>query len=118
MNDHLLYFLIQKYGNRVDKKQTLGSTDNQTIAEQLKLVESQIANTRMIGIVWMVFGILWLIISGFSLFISSVDWLNIGKVILGIAYLLLGFFYFLQSAELKRKKVILETILFVNKWNG
>ena len=71
----------------------------------------------MFGIVWIVFGLLWLLISGFSIFTSTLDWLNIGKVILGIAHLLLGFFYFLQIAELKRKKVILETILFVKKEN-
>lgn len=117
MNEQLLNFLIQKYGNRVDKKETLSSSDNQTIAEQLRLVESQIGTTRMFGIVWIVFGFLWLTISGFSIFTSTLAWVNIGKVVVGIAYLLLSFFYFLQTSELKRKKVILETILFVNNGN-
>ncbi len=117
MNEQLLNFLIQKYYNRVDKKETLSSSDNQTIAEQLRLVESQIGTTRMFGIVWMVFGILWLTISGLSIFTSTLAWVNIGKVVVGIAYLLLSFFYFLQTSELKRKKVILETILFVNNGN-
>jgi hypothetical protein len=117
MNEQLLNFLIQKYGNRVDKKETHSSSDNQTIAEQLRLVESQIGTTRMFGIVWIVFGFLWLTISGFSIFTSSLAWVNIGKVVVGIAYLLLSFFYFLQTSELKRKKVILETILFVNNGN-
>jgi len=118
MNNHLLDFLIQKYGNRVDKKEALNASDNQTIEKQLKLVESQIGTSRMFGIIWIVFGLLWLLISGFSIFTSTLDWLNIGKVIVGIAYLLLGFFYFLRSAVLKGKKVILETILVVIKSNA
>jgi uncharacterized membrane protein SirB2 len=118
MDDQILNFLLQKYGNRVDRNQPLDSCDKQTITKQLKLVESQIGTTRMFGIVWIVFGFLWLTISGFSIFTSTLDWLNIGKVAVGISYLLLGFFYFLQSAELKRKKVILETILLIKRENG
>lgn len=118
MNDLLLDFLIQKYGNRVDKKQTLDSLDTQTIAEQLKLVESQIGNARMIGILYLIIALLWLIIGCYSLFKSTVDFFSIGKVILSIAFILLGFSHFFQGAEMKRKKVILETILFVNKGNS
>lgn len=115
MNEQLLDFLSEKYGNRVDKKDKLSGYESHELTQQLKLVESQIGTTRMFGIVWIVFGFLWLTISGFSIFTSTIYWLNIGKVIVGIAYLLLGFFYILQSAELKRKKVILETIMFLSK---
>lgn len=118
MNNHLLYFLTEKYGNRVDEKKMFATTDNKTIEEELKKVENQIRNNWMMGIIWMIIGLLWLIISFFSLFSSSIDWYNIGKVILGLAYLVLGFFNFFQGSELKRKKVILETVLFVYKENS
>ena len=118
MSEKLIDFLKEKYGNRIDHPQPIINTDNVTIQSQLDLVDKKISNTKNIGILWTLLGTTWLILSIYSLVTKTLDAINILKVGLGIAYILFGFIYLYQGSELKRKKIILETILFINTFNS
>lgn len=115
MSDQLIDFLKVKYGNRIDHPQPIINSDNGTIQKQLDLVDKKISNTKNIGILWTIIGTAWLTLSIYSLVIKTIDAVNILKVGLGITWILSGLIYLYQSSELKRKKIILETILFINK---
>ncbi len=117
MTEKIIDFLREKYGNRIDHPQPIINTDNQTIQNQLNLVDKRISNTRNIGILWTILGAAWLILSILSLVTKTIDAINILKLGLGISYVLFGFVYLYKGSELKRKKIILETILFINKSN-
>ncbi|MCH6201805.1 hypothetical protein MMU07_19655 [Aquiflexum sp. LQ15W] len=115
MTDQLIDFLKSKYGNRIDQPQPLEDLDNGAIQTQLDLVGKSISNSYTIGILWAIIGTIWLILSIISLVTDNVGILNISKVVLGFIYILLSYYYLHRSAELKKKEVILEKILFINR---
>ncbi|WP_194776260.1 hypothetical protein [Pararhodonellum marinum] len=118
MNEDLIEFLVLKYGKRIDGGQPLTDIDHTTIQKQLNLVDKNISNMDLMSIVWAILGTVWLILSLIPLAVDTVGLLEIFKVILGFVYIFLGYYSLYRGSELKKKKVILETILFVNQRNS
>ena len=117
MNNGIIDFLINKYGHRVDFPQPIVSTDNETIQNQLTLVDKRINKAKKIGLLWTLVGVIWTIMSAVTIATETLDAISIFKVGLGIFYITSGLFLLNQVAELRKKKIILETILFINKAN-
>ncbi len=113
MKEQLIVFLTEKYGNRIDHPQPLIDTDSASIQQQLKLVDKRIGRVQAGGYFWAGFGILWLVLGVYTLVEKSVDFINGFYVGLGVFYIASGFTYLIQATGLKRKKVILETILYI-----
>lgn len=110
----LIDFLVDQYGNQIGEKQHLKNTDYGIIKTQLDLVDKDIGNSNLGGILWPILGMIWLILGYISFYNGEFDMFKFGYIIFGFLKIMMGFFYLYRSSELKKKKVILETILFLN----
>ncbi|MBL7850856.1 MAG: hypothetical protein JNN04_08145 [Cyclobacteriaceae bacterium] len=115
MKKRLIHFLIEQYGQRVDFPQPFVNTDNAAIENQLTLVNRRMAKGKRVVIFWVLLGVLWIILGAATT--TTEPWMatNWFKAGLGIFYIASALFLLNQVADLRRKKLILETILFVNK---
>ncbi len=93
------------------------NTDNGTMQNQLGLVDKKIIRSKNIGLLWTVIGVVWLMMSILTLTTDTVDAIKIFQLGLGIIYFISGLLYLKQVAELEKKKVILEVIMFINQAN-
>lgn len=84
---------------------------------QLGLVDKKIIRSKNIGLLWTVIGVVWLMMSILTLTTDTVDAIKIFQLGLGIIYFISGLLYLKQVAELEKKKVILEVIMFINQAN-
>jgi hypothetical protein len=111
MKQRTIDFLIEKYGNRLDFPQPIIHTDSLTLQNQLALVDNQIRKSKNVGLLWTVPGVVWLMMCIVTWITEPVDAIKIFQVAVGVVYFISGLVYLNRFAELKRKKVILETIL-------
>ncbi len=112
-NQETIDFLVEKYGDRVDIAEPLINTDNKTISTQLRLVEKQIGRTKILGFFWVAVGLAWVLTSTVAL-ATVTDAVKVFNLGLGIIYFVSGLLYLSRNGELKKKKVILDVILFIH----
>jgi len=115
MNQRIIEFLIAKYGNRVDYAQPIIDTDNESIQNQLTLVDRRIIKARRMGLLWASLGVILIIRAVVTVATEPLGAITLFNAGLGIFFLVSGLVLFNQTSDLKRKKLILETILFIHK---
>ena len=114
MNKGIIEFLIKQYGHRVDFPQPIVNTDNDSIQNQLTLVDKRIKRAKKVGLLWTIIGVLWTIMSAVTIATETLNAIKIFNAGLGVFYIVSGLVLLNQVADLRKKKVILETILYVN----
>lgn len=114
MKDTLLDFLVNQYGHRVDFQQPIVNRDNAAIQKQLDAVDNQLNQTKYFGLLWIIIGSGTLTINS-AVLAAAIDPIRIFQLGIGILFLLYGIWNLNRLGELKKKKVILETILFINQ---
>ena len=115
MSKRIIDFLIEQYGQRVDFPQPIVNTDNDSIQNQLTLVDKRIARAKKVGLLWTILGGIWTIMSAVTIATETLEAIKIFNAGLGLFYIVSGLVLLNQVSDLRKKKVILETILFVTK---
>lgn len=116
MMEDVVRFLLTKYGQHVDDPQQVINSDETKIRTELTLMDKKLRNTKIVGIFWAVIGLMWIALSAVKLYEqTSYPVLTYVQIGMAVIYVGIGISSFNQFRILEKRKLILETILFIRE---
>lgn len=114
MKKNVEEFLKGQYGNRVDHPQPLLRTDTNALHAQREEVKKQANYMKKIGWIHLLVGLAFVARNLVS-FHESSDLMYSFVAAIGLVQLAIGVYFLIQMGELRRKILILDTLLLLNE---
>lgn len=113
MQNRIVEFLTAEYGQRVDFPQALVVSSIDSVQSQRVQVCKRLRMARISGILFSIVGLAWIVLSTISIVSSSWTAINLFQTSVGLIFFVAGLIKLHETAELSKKKMILETLLFM-----